>query len=104
MGLRMKPHIQILPEHEQHARELLDALNRIHELQGEIHEAKRPCNWQPMDMLLQLQSLLADGVEILIGSARLMILHGEAHYHVHNAAELQETLDSICNQSQRKVA
>jgi hypothetical protein len=38
----MKPHIQILPEHEQHARELLDALNRIHELQGEIHEAKRP--------------------------------------------------------------
>jgi hypothetical protein len=33
-----------------------------------------------------------------------MILHGEAHYHVHNAAELQETLDSICPHPQRKVA
>jgi hypothetical protein len=90
--------------HEQHARELLDALNRIHALEGELHEAKLPANWNPAAMVLQLQYLLASGVEILIGPTRLHILDGDARYEVSKPDELLQTIEAIQFLKERKAA
>jgi hypothetical protein len=95
---------ETLSVHEERARELLAALNRINALEGELHEAKLPRNWDPVDMVIQLQLLLADGVEIVIGSGRLLILDGEAHYQVQSVVELKQTLDSIHYLKRRRVA
>jgi hypothetical protein len=96
--------VEILPEHEEHARELLDALNRIHQLEGELMEAKLPGNWDQAAMIQQLQFLLADGVEIVIGPTRLHILDGDARYEVSKPDELIQTIESIQFLKQRKVA
>jgi hypothetical protein len=90
--------------HEEHARELLDALNRIHQLEGELMEAKLPGNWDQAAMIQQLQFLLADGVEIVIGPTRLHILDGDARYEVSKPDELIQTIESIQFLKQRKVA
>jgi hypothetical protein len=90
--------------HEEHARELLDALNRIHQLEGELMEAKLPGNWDQVAMIQQLQFLLADGVEIVIGPTRLHILDGDARYEVSKPDELIQTIESIQFLKQRKVA
>jgi hypothetical protein len=90
--------------HEERARELLSALDRIHSLEGQLIEARQPRNWDTNDMLIQLQMMLAQGVEIHIGCGRLLILDGEAHYQVQNGEELQQTMNSIQYLKQRKVS
>jgi hypothetical protein len=90
--------------HEEHARELIEALNRIHQLEGELMEAKLPGNWDQAAMIQQLQFLLADGVEIVIGPTRLHILDGDARYEVSKPDELIQTIESIQFLKQRKVA